>query len=428
MSSGAAVQIAQYGIENKFVSGEPSTTFFKSVYRRHTNFAIQPMEISFTGSQDLGDIDILDIPRNGDLIKQIYIRVELPDIVLLPGAGTTNAVWSNSITESLVEYAELVIGGQTIQRITGEYGYLQSELRTSESLYPALQEISNRKLPNTNANPKSLLAKNGSFYMPLYFYFHWHPSLAVPLVALNRQDVKVVMKFRSIKQLVQSYNDTGGPNTDIIPFLDIANMEPIVFTPFVEYIFLDQPERNRFMSGQQLDYLIEQTQVYDFANDIDLQSSKTRILPFKHLVKELLIVVQNSTVVAQTSDVGNDWFNYVNPTNSNQIDTIGLWFNDELRLQQVIGKGDYLKYIQPMNHHTRVPMQNIYTYSFAIEPESFEPTGSANFSRMRTVRLKLDIPHTPLGPPDHLPRSVRIYATSLNVLRVCDNLCCLIFK
>ncbi|MFP6615097.1 MAG: DUF87 domain-containing protein, partial [Candidatus Hydrogenedentota bacterium] len=83
----------------------------------------------------------------GDLIKQIYVRVELPDIVLLPGAGTTNAVWSNSITESLVEYAELVIGGQTIQRITGEYGYLQSELRTSESLYPALQEISNRKLP-----------------------------------------------------------------------------------------------------------------------------------------------------------------------------------------------------------------------------------------------------------------------------------------
>ncbi|HIE82807.1 MAG TPA: hypothetical protein EYQ00_02715 [Dehalococcoidia bacterium] len=140
-------------------------------------------------------------------------------------------------------------------------------------------------------------------------------------------------------------------------------------------------------------------------------------------VKELLMVVQHSTVVAQTSDVGNDWFNYINPTTSNQILSAQLWFNDEVRLYSDVAKGNYLKYVQPMNHHTRVSLQNIYTYSFAIEPESFEPTGSANFSRMRSVRLKLDFPNL-----DVHPRSVRIYATSLNVLRVCDNLCCLIFK
>ena len=410
MSSGAAIQIASYGLEDKFVSGEPSTTFFKSVYRRHTNFAIQPIEINFTGSADIGDIDIINIPRNGDLVKQIYIKFKLPTIPLLGTAPPDiQAVWTNSIANALLEYAELTIGGQTVQTLTGEYSFIQSELRTSDSKYPALQQITGRLTP---------LPISGEYILPLAFYFHDHPSQAIPLVALNRQDVKIRIKFRPLDQLVKSINTVGGPNADIIGDIDVANMEKIIFTPFVEYIFLDKTEQTRFMSGQQIDYLIEQNETFEFP-----RSTNKHNLPFRNLVKELFVIVQDRVYTESNSDTGNDWFNYTHTSggNLNQIKDVELTFNDEVRLQKDVATGDYLKYIQPMNHHTRVPLTNIYCYSFALYPEEYEPSGSANFSRLRTRVLDVT-------PIDLLElRKTRVLATTMNILRVMDNMCGIVF-
>ena len=181
MSSGAAVQIAQYGVENQVVSGNPTSTFFKAVYRRHTNFAIQPSIVTFTGSQDLDDINIIDVPLTGDFIKQIYIKMELPGIVPANVTGgyleaDADTVWCNNISFAILDYAELIVGGQSIQRITGEYCYIQSQLRTPKALYPALQETTNG---HDGFYPTSSWARSGTFYIPLYFYFHWDPALAL---------------------------------------------------------------------------------------------------------------------------------------------------------------------------------------------------------------------------------------------------------
>ena len=103
MSSGANVQITQFGLANKYLTTNPDSTFFKSVYRQHTNFALQPIEVTFggSGSQDLNDENIVDIPPFGDLIKQIYLRVTLPEIVLTGGApANVVPVWANSNTSS----------------------------------------------------------------------------------------------------------------------------------------------------------------------------------------------------------------------------------------------------------------------------------------------------------------------------------------
>ena len=404
MSSGAAIQIASYGLEDKFVSGEPSTTFFKSVYRRHTNFAIQPIEINFTGSAGFGGLDTLNIPRNGDLVKQIYIKVNLPEIEYSGVPTATDVTWTNSIVDAMVEYAELTIGGQTVQTLTGEYTFIQSELRTSDSKYPALQQITGRLTP---------LPTSGEFILPLAFYFHHHPSQAIPLVALNRQDVKIRIKFRPLDQLVKSL---GG---DIVGHIDVANMDPITFTPFVEYIFLDKAEQTRFMSGQQIDYLIEQNETFEFPRSVTKHN-----LPFHNLVKELFVIVQDRAYTETNSKTGNDWFNYTFTTsgNLNQIKHVELTFNDEVRLQKDVATGDYLKYIQPMNHHTRVPLTNIYCYSFALYPEEYEPSGSANFSRLRT--RVLDVILEPLLGGT---RKIRVLATTMNILRVMDNMCGIVF-
>ena len=423
MASGASVQLAQFGNQNKFLTTNPTTTFFKSVYRQHTNFALQPVECTFggSGSQDLGDENIIDIPPFGDLVKQIYLKVQLPEI-LLDGAAPANVVpvWANATPEAILEWAELIIGGQVIQRITGEYGFIQSELRTNQALYPALQQTSNRQ------TTRSDLKTSGIVYMPLYFYFHWHPSLAIPLIALYHQDVKIRVKFRPLNEMIQSYNSVvPADNADIIPYLNTAVMDSIKFTPFVEYVFLDSSERQRFRSGEQLQYLIEQTQVDDIPPAL-YEGGTTYVhdLHMKQLVKELIFVVQNTSNVATNSDQGNDWFNYENSITNFQVDSCELLFNGETKLGDAVGEVKFFKYLQPMHHHTRVSMNNIYTYSFALRPEEAQPTGAANFSRLRTSQLRLTYAATGVGQT----RSTKVYATSMNVFQIHSGLGGLLFS
>ena len=424
MSSGANVQITQFGLANKYLTANPDSTFFKSVYRQHTNFALQPIEVTFggSGSQDLNDENIIDIPPFGDLVKQIYLRVTLPEIVLTGGApANVVPVWANSTPQAILESAELIVGGQVIQRITGEYCYLQSELRTNEALYPALQEISNRK------SSISDLKTRGITYMPLYFYFHWHPSLAIPAIALFHQDIKISVKFRPMNELIQSWGD-GVANQDILPFVDTAAMDKIRFTPFVEYVFLDGPERQRFRSGEELTYLIEQTQ-NEHLIDNEYQSGDIYIhdMKFKQLVKELYFVSQNTANVATVSNGGNDWFNFENTVitdnTSYQVDTCEIVFDGRIKIQEDVGENKYYQCLQPMYYHTRAPMKNIYTYSFALHPEQAQPTGSVNFSRLRSSQLRFKFFNTDAGQE----RDVHVHATSMNIFKIANGIGGLLF-
>ena len=421
MSSGAAVQLAQQGREDLFVSGNPSSTFFKSVYKRHTNFTIQPSEVTFTGSQDLDDENVIDIPLNGDFIKQIYIKMELPPIVptlvTQPFTGfKAHPVWCNNISFAILEYAELVVGGQSIQRITGEYCYIQSQLRTQKALYPALQEITN----NHDDSPSAIWPTSGTFYIPLYFYFHWDPALALPIVALNRQDVKIKIKFKKLTELIQSYIGSGA-NFNLLDYIVEADMEPIKFTPFVEYIYIDIVERSKFQDGTELTYLIDQSEVFNLPSVVGAELFANAKLPFKNLVKELFFIVQRQYRVEPDSENGNQWFQYGDITVDKKIDFLELKFNGKTRLASDIATGWYLKFIQPMMYHTRTSMENIHSYSFALNPESSLPTGSVNFSRIVDVELNLKFGGT-------TDRDIRIHATSMNVLKIANNLCCLMFK
>ena len=313
-----------------------------------------------------------------------------------------------------MEYAELIVGGQTIQRITGEYCYIQLQHRTPKALYPALQETSN--LNDTKSN----LAKKGTFYIPLCFYFHWDPALALPIVALNRQDVKIAIKFRGLTSLIQSYDDTGATNENIIDYVDEAATGPIKFTPFVEYIYVDRVERSKFQDGTELTYLIDQSDVFNMRS-ITENLFANAVLPFKNLVKEIFIVNQTDSSVALNSKTGNMWFYYGNVDNNNKLESMQLKFNGETRVSSDVATGYYLKFIQPMMHHTRTPLQNIFCYSFALKPELSVPTGSVNFSRIINPEIYLNF-----GGVN--PRKIRIHATSMNVLQIANDICCLAFK
>ena len=239
--------------------------------------------------------------------------------------------------------------------------------------------------------------------------------MALPVVALNRQDVKIAIKFKKLTKLIQSYDDTGATNINVIPFIDEAAMGPIKFTPFVEYIYIDRVERSKFQDGTELTYLIDQSEEFNIPLTLSTDLSSQSRLPFKNLVKELFITVKQQSNVVANSYTGNDWFNYQN------ISNIELLFNGEMRLTSDVAVGDYLQYIQPMNHHTRTPMNNIFCYSFALKPELSVPTGSVNFSRILEPVINITY-------AENQDRQVRVHATSMNILQIANDLCCLAFK
>lgn len=79
---GGLIHIATYGSQDIFLTGTPEITFFKIVYRRHTNFSIESVKVEFDDPVGFGKISTITIPRIGDLMYKTYLEVILPEINL----------------------------------------------------------------------------------------------------------------------------------------------------------------------------------------------------------------------------------------------------------------------------------------------------------------------------------------------------------
>ena len=141
-------------------------------------------------------------------------------------------------------------------------------------------------------------------------------------------------------------------------------------------------------------------------------------------MKELFLVIQNQALVATGT---NDWFNFTNLQNTvfpkyEQLDSIELYFNGEPKLTSDVASALYLRYVHPIQFHTRVPQERaVYNYSFAIDPENHVPTGQVNMSRIINKLLKIT---TTINSNT---RDVRIYAVCHNILRISSGLGGLLF-
>jgi hypothetical protein len=112
------MQLVAYGAQDIYLTGNPQITFFKVVYRRHTNFAVEAIEQTFNGSVDFGKRVTATISRNGDLIQQMYLEVVLPTATV---AGSSSNVWTYGIGNAMINKAEIEIGGQLIDRQYGKW-------------------------------------------------------------------------------------------------------------------------------------------------------------------------------------------------------------------------------------------------------------------------------------------------------------------
>ena len=331
------MQLVAYGAQDIYLTGNPQITFFKVVYRRHTNFSMEAIEQTFNGTAALGSDVSATISRNGDLVHRLYLQ-HSSTYTNADGVadGDRNVSLVERYGESIIKECELEIGGQMIDKHTSMWNRVWSDLTEENpsghfgatapptngastagngTLYQKMTG-SGYGLNSDNSNGDNALngnignpaaSVNGLTYtvggagtggsiavsnimMPLNFWFCRNPGLALPLIALQYHEVKVKMTFETIGNLVRRSGNAHFANSGNATTANVA-VTNSDFTLFADYIYLDTDERRRFAQVSH-EYLIEQLQ---YSDTIINQADVTIDLNFNHPVKELVWCMRNET-------------------------------------------------------------------------------------------------------------------------------------
>ena len=410
---GGLLQLVAYGAQDVYLTGNPQITFFKVVYRRHTNFAMEAIEQTYNGNTNFGSRVSVLITRNGDLINRVYFNGVIKNTGT-PGATNDWAADNKDVGlvsyfgQKLLKNVELEIGGQRIDKHYSEWLYIWNELTMT-----AGKKSGYDKMVGGDANLRGTLLGGGEsyeLYVPLEFWFCRNVGLALPLIALQYHEVKVNIEFCQAGDLViapgagvslRNWNadQTGGANSTAGQRGVAGDLSLEQAKMWVDYIFLDTDERRRFAQLSH-EYLIEQLQ-FTGSEQITGTSTKGVRMNFNHPCKELIWTVKIAD--NQWNDFSSDQAG-TNPVTSAKIQLNG---NDRFAERS----GDYFSVVQPYQHHECVPNSykaGINVYSFALKPEEHQPSGTLNMSRIDTSVLSLSA-ETGL---------VSIYAVNYNVLRI----------
>ena len=453
MGGGGLMQLVAYGAQDIYLTGNPQITFFKVVYRRHTNFAMEAIEQTFNGTANFGKRVTCTISRNGDLIHRIYLQATLPQVALLSTDGSgAQFRWLNYVGHQLVNSVELEIGGQRIDKHYGNWLHIWNELTQEAGKHAGYAEMVGNvpELVNllvqggegcdnycTGGEPGGAsevrnCAPEYTLYIPLQFWFCRNPGLALPLIALQYHEVKINLEMSDVKYLCWD-NVTGSATNHAIQ-TRVASSGLVSASLYVDYIYLDTDERRRFAQVSH-EYLIEQLQ-YTGAESVTSSNNKIK-LNFNHPTKELVWVVQRDSYVACDDVTPAAWkgqqpFNFSDwwdrsvldsgysltrvegLAGNNPVVTAKIQLNGHDRFSEREGK--YFNLVQPFQHHTNIPAVGINVYSFALKPEDHQPSGSCNFSRIDNATLLLTLTNNTVSSTN--TAKVMVYAVNYNVLRI----------
>ena len=371
------MQLVAYGAQDIYLTGNPQITFFKVVYRRHTNFSMESIQQTWNGPEGSASSSgrcTATISRNGDLVHRMYLEIEAKADTAAPNP-----------TATAITSLELEIGGQKIDKHTGAWMNTWAHLTEPNSAGSTgdigvaaptgtiFQNMSGMGGGDTGGSTVSC-----KYWVPLQFWFCRNPGLALPLIALQYHEVKVI--FEHNFSATKSFSAFTSQKL------------------WADYIYLDTDERRRFAQVSH-EYLIEQVQ----EQTVDV-AGKSDDLNFNHPVKELILT---SSAIATT------------PFASKSA-TYQLKLNGHDRFAARDWR--YFSRTQVWEHHTGCggigadsggasgkQNDSIGVYSFALKPEEHQPSGTCNFSRIDNAQL--------VGvTTDAL--ATKVYAINYNVLRI----------
>ena len=450
---GGLLQLVAYGAQDAYITGNPHITFWKVLYKRHTNFAIEAMRVNFTGAPSYGQRVVAVVNRNADLIWKTYVEVTLPDTrqnATGVSTGLTYDIkWSGDSIRRLgyilLNKIEVEIGGQVIDRHYGEWMYLWENLTANYDTSVKLDGMLGGSLAGVTSAFNACNSRPNVLYIPLQFWFCRNPGLALPLIALQYHEVRFNITLGAATDLVckGSWNTLSAAAQALPDLRDMAL--------YIDYIYLDVDERRRFAQDSH-EYLIDQLQT-SIPQTITAPQGRLD-LTLNHPVKELIWVFQNVDRV----DCALPASRPKDPNTGGVTDYTQRFVYDDIAERcriQLNGQdrfderfGDYFWKVQPYQHHTGGafwPARNAYVntttqadidqltygfvnpvnvYSFAIQPEEHQPSGTCNFSRIDTATLVYDtygssttgVSQT--APSKTTPFAFRIYAVNYNIFRI----------
>tara|TARA_B100000700_G_C14974868_1_gene823320 strand:- start:379 stop:1692 length:1314 start_codon:yes stop_codon:yes gene_type:complete len=421
--------------KSNFIIGNPQMTFFKSVYKRHTNFAMETIEVTMNSYPTVNEtITTAVIPKNaGDLLENLYYDVVLTGTANGNGAsGYGYLNWINGTGYAYIKEVSLLIGNQEIEKHYSEWYDIWNELTDIDLKEHLLVNKWNDKssyLNNCIISTNVTKQDPVQLYIPLKFFFCRNAGLSIPLIALQYDDIKIKTMFRKMDYLMNA--ETQATTNAVAPEVKL----------YANYIYLDTTER-RIFTQKPHEYLIEQIQ-HNGKVTLDANNG-VHELNFNNLVKELIWVCKQkaveeadptisgntavlSNVEGSTITKGNDYFFYTSPygtTSGNPKNleylgnqespepfgtaTISIDGNERFSAQ----KASYFRSLQPFYHHSKVPQKHIYSYSFALYPEKHQPSGFCDFTKFRNIKITFTNP---------VPNAnLLVFAMGYNVLRVAE--------
>jgi hypothetical protein len=216
--TGGIVQLVAYGKEDLFLSRDPQITFFKVIYRRHTNFAREEIPLRFIQDPDFGNRSSCIISSQGDLVNKMALKITLP---ALPKLASAKYAWIRRIGYAMINSIEIEINDVVIDTHYGEWLHIWSTLTTNNINDDGLNKLIGN-VPEltdfTSSKDEYIL------YIPLQFWFCRTPGLSLPLICLQYSDIKINLELHNLEDCLLI-----SPTHYIKCFGDLVNFEPYEF-------------------------------------------------------------------------------------------------------------------------------------------------------------------------------------------------------
>jgi hypothetical protein len=434
------------------LNANPQISFFRSVFKRHTNFAMENIELPFEGTTTMTDSSnstyVFKIKRYADLLGSIFLVVNLPTIY----SSTEQAFqWIKNLGSMMIVSATLYIGGQKIEEVRGEtinaYHRLSRNYasnlnynvligHTHDMYDPMMKDLDGRFVYHATNDTKltpSILGRK--LYVPIPFFFENNSGLYLPLIALQNTEVEIQIELRKINELYtiletrrteKNYGKRIKPDSNIqsqhiLHFTNITALKNVIEVSMnANYIFLDNDERKQFAATSH-EYLIVQVQ---YKNVFGITGRYVVDMAFFHPTKEIRFFMRKSDAFQW-----NQWSNFGNQDIFGEIITDGkITTRNEFTVNNLRGQYNadaesikngelsilktakflmngqertremderYFRCTQPYQYHmgsTNYPFHendHFNIFSFSLEPDNFQPSGSCNLTHLKSFQLEL---------------------------------------
>jgi hypothetical protein len=373
----ALMQLVAYGAQDIYLTGNPEISFFDpnfkgntnykkqkhtksryiktnkiehtTNYKKYTNFASENKETEF--QIHLGKTADIFIPKNDDLLSKSYVKINIQ------GDNNINNFVPN-LGEKIIKKFEISINNIKISSYDNDY--------------MKIYNFTNRESNDYILYKNLIKLEDGNLIIPLLFWFCKDFSQSLPLRSLQHHEIKIHLEFEDLENI---YN--GDKEITLKGSL------------MCDYICLDSNERRRFAQSIKKKYLIEQVQVNEY--DITEEEEQTFNLIFNHPTKQIFWIIKD-----------NDEF-------VSHLNRVAIQLNGHNRIEK---DAIYFNKIQPYQNK-QYSMKGLYSYSFSLNPNNLQPSGSINFSRINNSRLKCQF-----KPSESTNRKIKIYAINYNIMKI----------